>query len=76
MRVYLTERSYCRDLRGQCRHDQNERSRHVGHDIPDEGGLAYWDNLLNSGTLTRENVNWWFCESAEWQGIKASYDMK
>ena len=44
--------------------------------VPDAGGLAYWDDLLNSGTLTRENVNWWFCESAEWQGIKAQYGMK
>ncbi len=44
--------------------------------IPDEGGLNYWDELLNSGTLTRENVNWWFCESDEWQGIKAEYGMK
>ena len=44
--------------------------------IPDEGGLKYWDDLLNSGTLTRENVNWWFCESAEWQGIKAQFGMK
>ncbi len=44
--------------------------------IPDEGGLKYWDNLLNSGTLTRENVNWWFCESAEWQGIKTEFGMK
>ncbi len=44
--------------------------------IPDAGGLAYWDGLLNSGTLTRENVNWWFCESAEWQGIKTEFGMK
>ncbi len=44
--------------------------------IPDAGGLNYWDTLLNNGTLTRENVNWWFCESDEWQGIKAAYSMK
>ena len=44
--------------------------------VPDLSGLIYWDDLLDSGTLTRENVNWWFCASAEWQGIKASYNMK
>ncbi len=44
--------------------------------IPDTGGLSYWDTLLNNGTLTREDVNWWFCESAEWQGIKAEYGIK
>ncbi len=43
---------------------------------PDKEGLDYWDKLLNSGTLTRENVNWWFCESAEWRMIKADYGMK
>ena len=44
--------------------------------VPDLSGLIYWDDLLDSGALTRENVNWWFCASAEWQGIKASYNMK
>ncbi len=42
---------------------------------PDEGGLNYWDDLLNRLILTREDVNWWFCESDEWQGIKAEYGM-
>ena len=41
----------------------------------DQEGYDYWVSLLDEGTLTREQVNYYFGISPEFQAIVASYNL-
>ena len=41
----------------------------------EQGGFDYWIGLLESETLTREQVNYYFDISPEFQGIAASFGL-
>ena len=42
---------------------------------PDEEGFAYWAELLDAGTLSREEVAAYFGASDEFRGIRASFGL-